>query len=381
MTEPPFRGRNQDIADATLVCIPSGGQWRRVKLPVGLITNREAGNGQVFQMRMVPVVSSVGIPLMPCHPARARELIRTSKAIRRFNKGLFYIKLLDRTEGRTQPIALGIDPGSKKEGYSLVSTRHHLLNIQADAVTWVKRNIETRRIMRRNRRSRNTPYRKCRSNRSTGGLVPSTKARWQWKLRIAKWLSLMYPISVFVVEDIKAESRKNCRKWNRSFNPLQVGKNWFYQELSKLGNVQTKQGWETKALRDQHGLKKLGNKMSDSFYAHCVDSFVLANNKIDGNPQPTNESVIQITPIQLHRRWLHDLIPKKGGKRRLYGGTRSISFKRGSWVNHPKYGTTYVGGNRRGKISLHSLETGERLCTTIKSSDCQLLCYSVWRMH
>ena len=43
---------------------------------------------------------------MPCHPARARELVRAGKAKRRFSKGLFYILLTERQDGFTQPVAL-----------------------------------------------------------------------------------------------------------------------------------------------------------------------------------------------------------------------------------------------------------------------------------
>jgi len=69
------------------------------------------------------------------HPARARELVRKGRALRRFNKGIFYIKLLDRVGGDVQDIAVGIDPGSKKEGFTVKSEAHTYLNIQADAVT------------------------------------------------------------------------------------------------------------------------------------------------------------------------------------------------------------------------------------------------------
>ncbi|HEX2243525.1 MAG TPA: RRXRR domain-containing protein, partial [Gammaproteobacteria bacterium] len=37
-------------------------------------------------MVYVPVVSKTGRPLMPCHPARARELVQKGKAVRRFNR-------------------------------------------------------------------------------------------------------------------------------------------------------------------------------------------------------------------------------------------------------------------------------------------------------
>ena len=36
-------------------------------------------------MLYVPVIGKTGRPLMPCHPARARELVRKGKAVRRFN--------------------------------------------------------------------------------------------------------------------------------------------------------------------------------------------------------------------------------------------------------------------------------------------------------
>jgi hypothetical protein len=110
------------------------------------------------------------------------------------------------------------------------------LNIQADAVTWVKDAVGVRRNMRRARRFRKTPCRKPRFDPSQaqdkrGGIPPSTKARWQWKLRLCNWLAKLYPISILVVEDIKAKT-KGKRKWDSSFSPLEVGKKWFYSELS-----------------------------------------------------------------------------------------------------------------------------------------------------
>ncbi len=41
----------------------------------------------------VPVVSWSGRLLMPWHPARARELVRRGRAVRRFSAGVFYIQL------------------------------------------------------------------------------------------------------------------------------------------------------------------------------------------------------------------------------------------------------------------------------------------------
>jgi hypothetical protein len=66
---------------------------------------------------------------MPCHPARARELVRKGKAVRRFNRGLFYIQLTEREDGDIQPIAVGIDPGSKKEAFTIKSEAHTYLYV------------------------------------------------------------------------------------------------------------------------------------------------------------------------------------------------------------------------------------------------------------
>lgn len=92
----------------------------------------------------------------------------------------------------------------------------------------------------------------------------------------------MYPITNFVVEDIKAHTFGGRRR-NKTFSPLEVGKNWFYSELSKLGEVETKQGYETKQMRDVLKLKKSKKKLSNLFEAHCVDSWVLANSYTGGH--------------------------------------------------------------------------------------------------
>ncbi|MCI0489645.1 MAG: RRXRR domain-containing protein, partial [Blastocatellia bacterium] len=299
------------------------------------------------------------------------------KAIARRSKGFFYIQLTEREDGDTQPIACGIDPGSKKEGIVAKSEKHIFINIQADALTHVKDAIATKREMRRGRRFRKTPCRENRKNRSRSGIPPSTKARWEWKLRICKWLARLYPISVFVVEDIKAKTTGKSR-WDKSFSPLEVGKLWFYEELQRLGSIELKQGWETKELRDLYGLKKIGKKTANDWHAHCVDAFALAASVVGGFV-PDNKILTLLSPIRLHRRQLHRLQPETGGIRKPYGGSRSKGFKRGSLVKHIKKGFCYVGGYLKDRISLHSLQDGRRLTQQAKPSDCKFVCYLSWR--
>ncbi|NJK68836.1 MAG: hypothetical protein HC786_08530 [Richelia sp. CSU_2_1] len=340
----------------------------------------------------VPVVSSENRPLMPTTPSRAKRWIRSGKATPFWRKGVFCVRLnREPSSHNYQPIAVGLDPGSKREGFTVKSKSHTYLNVQTHAVDWVKDHVEVRRNMRRARRFRNTPCRQNRANRlvNKNRISPSTKARWQWKLRIVNWLTLMFPISTIVVEDIKARTWKNGRKWNVSFSPLEVGKHWFYSELKKIAHLEIKSGNDTYNLRQDLGLKKSKQKLSDKFEAHCVDSWVLANWYTGGHIQPDNISLIEIVPLEFHRRQLHRLQHSIGHIRSRYGGTISTGFKRGSIVKHSKYGFCYVGGWQesptkkdpdRKTISLHSLTTGKRLCQNAMPENCKFLSYNSWRI-
>lgn len=330
-------------------------------------------------MQYVPVFSAAGKPLMPCHPARARELVRKGRAVRRFRKGFFYIQLLDRTDGELQTVACGIDPGSRWEGISVVGPKHTYLNIQADAVTHVKKAMETRRNLRRSRRYRKTPNRKPRFNRSRGSIPPSTKARWGWKLRIAAFLADLYPITIFVVEDVKAETRKEKRRWNVSFSPLEVGKQWFYAELARIAPVVTRSGWETKQFRETFGLHKTSRKSAETFFAHAVDAWVLAASEVGGT-QPDCTKLVRLAPLRFRRRSLHLQNPCKGGTRRRHGGGTSFGLRRGAQVLHPKFGFCYVSGTMQGRLSLHDARTGIRRTQRAKMDDLIFLCNASWRI-
>ena len=121
-------------------------------------------------------------PLMPCHPARARELLKSRQAsvYRRFP---FTIILHDRTldASEVQPVQVKIDPGSKTTGVALVT---------GDQVVWgaeithrgeaIRQKLTDRRSIRSGRRHRKTRYRPARfANRRKpkGWLPPSLRSR------------------------------------------------------------------------------------------------------------------------------------------------------------------------------------------------------------
>lgn len=126
-------------------------------------------------------------PLMPCHPARARELLRKGRA-RVHKLHPFTIRLIDRTltESEVGGLTLKIDPGSKATGMAVVREDHEgaihgLYGIEIQhRGQQIQRRMQARAAFRRIRRSRNTRYRAPRfSNRSRpeGWLPPSLRHR------------------------------------------------------------------------------------------------------------------------------------------------------------------------------------------------------------
>jgi hypothetical protein len=261
---------------------------------------------------------------------------------------------------------MGVDSGSKFHGISIISGNKTVLNGMIEAVTWVKKAVEVRRTMRRARRFRNCWRRPARFNNRLNGrkfIPPSTKARWQELLRIIKELKRVLPITDIVVEDVKAVTKKGQKRWNKNFSPLEVGKNWFYGEITKLGvNLHIRQGYETSKLRNMYQLDKAKNKAEKSFDSHAVDAWTLAASKTSA-AKPDDTSLNYWIPIRFHRRQLHRLEFSEGGVRSPYGSTRSLGLHRGTLVNHIKYGLTYIGGfnEENEKLSLHSIKTGKRL--------------------
>lgn len=336
------------------------------------------------KQRWVPVVSSTGKPLMPCSPKRARKLMKSGKAVPRHLKGLFYIKLTDRSDGSTQPVAVGIDPGSSFEGYTVKSATRTFLNVNSQAADGrgIKKAMEARSNSRRARRQRKNPYRANKMNRSRSKLwvPPSTKARWQLKLNILTWFARLYPVTNVVVEDVNVTTEEGNGSRNSAFSAIQAGKNWLYSHILVLGySLTTFKGSQTASFRRQLGLFKTKNKASKSFDSHCVDSWVLANEVLGNQNKPDLTHVLVLKPLIHTRRQLHRFNFKKGGTRPRYGGTMSLGVQRGTLVEHVKYGKCLIGGNNGvDRVSLHSNISLIRLTQNAKLTDLKLIAHSPW---
>jgi 5-methylcytosine-specific restriction endonuclease McrA len=156
------------------------------------------------------VLDSKKKPLMPCHPARARKLLRKGKAAV-YRRVPFTIILKHRAGGATQPIALKLDPGSKTTGIALVAHKtlvfaanlHHRGSI-------IKQRLDRRRAIRRSRRARHTRYRPARFDnrrKPEGWLAPSPLSRVNNVVSWARRLIKLAPISTIEVETVRFDTQ------------------------------------------------------------------------------------------------------------------------------------------------------------------------------
>src|SRR5581483_11188045 len=189
----------------------------------------------------IAVIDRRGIALMPCSPAKARMLLKVGKAKPKRDKlGVFYIQLTYEQEPNNQPLAIGIDPGSKFEGFSVVGAKETVTNLMVEAPDHVKDAVETRRTMRRARRFRKwrRPMRFQNRLSRKKRIPPSTRSRWEAKARIVAQLAKTLPLTDVIVENVQAATRQGQRrKWNTSFSLVQVGKEHLYEMLQEMGLI------------------------------------------------------------------------------------------------------------------------------------------------
>ena len=336
-------------------------------------------------MERIPVISIDGNPLMPTKPSRARKWIKQGKAIGKFNDlNQFYVQLIVESSGnKTQPIAVGIDPGKLFSGIGVQSSKYSLWmgHLELPFKT-VKKRMEDRRMMRRNRRGRRInrkllfelrAHRQKRfNNRKQGKLPPSIRANRQLELRVVKELCKVFPITDIYFEYVKCDvdltSGRKSAKSGKGFSPVMVGQKWMLSQLKQFCEVHTKYGWETHNLRQHLGLEKSKNKAEQSKQSHANDGLTLACYRFleykDFHTANSHghrwEGIVTITdsPFSIvkrppySRRQLHLMLPSKGGIRRKYGGTTTdFSYRKGDLVTSPK-GVGYVSGQTKKQISV-----------------------------
>ncbi|NEO31595.1 MAG: hypothetical protein F6K36_14400 [Symploca sp. SIO3C6] len=327
-------------------------------------------------MYRVPVISKFGKPLMPTKPSRARRWLKEGKArIYRNDLQQFAIQLTIDADTKTQPIAVGIDPGKLFTGIGVQSVKATLFTAHLELpFKSVTKRMSDRRMMRRGRRgrriNRKLPYnqrshRQVRfNNRKARKLPPSIRSNRQLEYRVVKELTELFPVSGIVYEYIKA-------KGNKGFSPAMVGQKVMIEEwLPQLAPVTTRYGWETSNLRQYLGLTKdKSNKANQTPATHAVDGIALAAHyflrwKELRGKYGYWQGICQVTPAPflvvkrppVSRRQLHLMVFAKGGKRRKYGATVTChGLRKGDFVETERKGVKYrgwVSGDTKTQVSV-----------------------------
>ena len=186
----------------------------------GALCTRHARKGSIckgiFMSYKVFVLDRHQKPLMPCHPARARKLLKGGRA--RIHKRFpFTIRLTDRTveDSELQSVELKIKPGSKNTGLVLVlreggKVRPLFFGSLKHRGSLIHQKLEARKNLRRGRRSRKLRYRSPRFlNRikPKGWLAPSLRHRIETTVSWSKRLSRLAPVIGITQEFVKFDTQ------------------------------------------------------------------------------------------------------------------------------------------------------------------------------
>ena len=145
-------------------------------------------------------------PLIPCKPSTARKLLMAGKAavFRRFPFSIILKKVVTTA---VKSISLKLDPGSKTTGIALLQGEKVIFGAElTHRGQTIKASLESRRSLRRGRRSRHTRYRQARflnRNRKKGWLAPSLQHRVETILTWVNKLRRLTPISLIVQELVR----------------------------------------------------------------------------------------------------------------------------------------------------------------------------------
>lgn len=294
-----------------------------------------------------------GKPLTPCKPKRAKNLMKQNKAKPVWNKfGEFGIQLIVKTGKETPETVLGIDNGTKFEGYSLLCDKTNNFNVMwklPDKKKLVKK-LKERRTLRRARRFRNCRRRKARfDNRNKDGFIaPSQLQVVQSRLKAINEFFKCYPISKVALEDVRFNHRD--KRWGKNFSTVEIGKHMIKDFITaRIGrkNLILFKGTETYNLRKDYGMKKTSDKFKENFYSHCVDSFVIALPVID-RPVILNEDITFVDDsYRCIRRRLYDSQYSKGNIRYKFSTGNFQGIGKGCIVgNEDDWLGQLVGGTK-----------------------------------
>jgi hypothetical protein len=236
------------------------------------------------------VISSQGKPLMPTYSSKARKLLEKGKA-RVVRRTPFTIQLLGPSGGNVQPVALGVDAGTKHIGLSATTPETVLYEAEVLLRTDIQDLLAGRRAFRRARRNRKTRYRQPRflnrKNRK-GKLPPSIQNKVDAHVKAIKRVCALLPIASITIETAQFDLQKIK-------NPEIQGA--AYQQGPQLGFENVK---AYVLFRDQHKCQRCKGKSKDKYLrVHHIES------RKTGGDSPGNLITLCKTCHEtVHREWL-----------------------------------------------------------------------------
>jgi hypothetical protein len=293
------------------------------------------------------VLGKDGTPLTPTKPQKARKLMEGKVAKAVWNKfGQFGIQMTVDTRKETPDTALGIDNGTRFEGYSVVCGSENNFNAMwklPDKKKIVKKLTE-RRQLRRARRFRNCRRREARfDNRSKDGFIaPSQLVMMNSRFKAIKEFLKTYPINIAGIEDVRFNHAK--KHYGKNFSTVEIGKAKIYEFLGNHAKLFKFAGHQTQLLRKLYGYTKTrANKASEKFVSHCSDSLSLAVSLTTNQHIHRGKFIVVDDSYRPVRRRLHDAQFSKGGIRYKYSTGNFHGCRKGTITD---YGLI-VGGTRK----------------------------------
>jgi len=291
---------------------------------------RVSGKHTVF------VLSIDETPLTPTTPCRARKLMEAGQAKPVWNKfGLFGIQMLFEVGNKTPATVLGIDFGTKFEGYSIVVGKENNLSVmwKLPDKKQLVRKIEERSQLRKARRSRNCRRREKRSdNREKDGFIaPSQLMMVQSRLKAIKEFFSCYPITDVALEDVRFNHRDN--KLGRNFSTIEIGKKMINDWIREHACLQLFRGMETELCRKQYGYRKSSNKSAETFNSHCSDALAIATDLYAQEHIKPGPFVVVDDTYRSVRRKLHHTQFSKDHIRRPYSTGNFKGIRKGTMCN------------------------------------------------
>lgn len=204
----------------------------------------------------VYVLDRDGQPLMPTSRFdKVRRMLRDKKA-KVVKRCPFTIRLLYEPKTKiVQDVVLGVDTGSKHVGVACVGNDKVLYQAQVELRDDIKKKMDRRRVLRRNRRNRKTRYRKPRFLNRRNSIrkdryCPTIVSKYYGHEREIEFCKKILPIKDTVFETGKFDTQLMEKPW------LQEHK-WAYQKGVNYGYANAR---EHALVRDNYTCQCCGKK-------------------------------------------------------------------------------------------------------------------------